>query len=630
MGSELTHSARVEALYGLAIDYFRSPVEFSSRLNIIDFAGDDFTQFLETASKPNDHKAIKALSAILQKSAKELQHAVRFLIRQHLLAKDNSYYEVFGVDENAGMDVIRPRYRAMINIFHPDRDTEDEQWGEFYASEINNAYNTLKNTEKRAEYDAELKQKPTVLSSFNPSSRPRQWRPQDYHASTRESLYQFEVWRKHPKLVLWLIAALLLVLLVFIMRINSPVKMDVQQLPAPERVDISEPESTFDNQSFSPNLDGMRQLAKQDDEFNSLFRSRLRYEPKKDEVEVKVEAVETTVESVEAKERYYSEKDIELIFEKKLRQLKLEQEKQFQKDKRLKQEKQSRQQEELNQQKKLLPANKVSPSLPVVSGYQPEQLIAAYIASWESGDVKSYYKLFAENAIRQDMLSVFALSSSRQLILDKVKWHDLSKTKKTLTASVITQEKESEVLQIGLLSLEMQYDKKSNGWLISRLDQKLEDYDGLAKKPIQAQAQTSIQAPVQAPTQAPGVVVQPINDQVIVDYVNTFKRAIDQGDINLLVGLFSDNVTSAGKAVGRTQLYEDYRGIFEVNIERVLEVSNLKWRRLPVGNQRITFDAMFDVLRANGDKKIFRGEIIIITGTENGRLIGVDLDVNVR
>ncbi|SMB87056.1 curved DNA-binding protein [Pasteurella testudinis DSM 23072] len=65
-----------------------------------------------------------------------------------------NYYEVLGVSKDASLNEIKKAYRKLVRKYHPDISTEanaDEK-----TSEINVAYETLKDTEKRAEYDAML------------------------------------------------------------------------------------------------------------------------------------------------------------------------------------------------------------------------------------------------------------------------------------------------------------------------------------------------------------------------------------------------------------------------------------------------------------------------------------------
>ncbi len=62
------------------------------------------------------------------------------------------YYEILGVDRNAGADELKRAYRRLAKQYHPDRNPGDET-AEHKFKEINEAYDVLKDDEKRAAYD---------------------------------------------------------------------------------------------------------------------------------------------------------------------------------------------------------------------------------------------------------------------------------------------------------------------------------------------------------------------------------------------------------------------------------------------------------------------------------------------
>ena len=61
----------------------------------------------------------------------------------------NDYYKILGVAKGASEDDIKKAYRKLAHQFHPDKKGGDEQ----KFKEINEAYQTLSNKEKRAQYD---------------------------------------------------------------------------------------------------------------------------------------------------------------------------------------------------------------------------------------------------------------------------------------------------------------------------------------------------------------------------------------------------------------------------------------------------------------------------------------------
>ncbi|HOO64455.1 MAG TPA: DnaJ domain-containing protein, partial [Synergistaceae bacterium] len=61
------------------------------------------------------------------------------------------YYAILGVERGASSEEIRKAYRKLARKYHPDINKSAEAEGRYL--EINEAYEVLKDPEKRAKYD---------------------------------------------------------------------------------------------------------------------------------------------------------------------------------------------------------------------------------------------------------------------------------------------------------------------------------------------------------------------------------------------------------------------------------------------------------------------------------------------
>ena len=63
------------------------------------------------------------------------------------------YYEILGLNKNSTEDEIKKAYRKLARKYHPDLNRDDPKTAEAKMKEINEAYDVLKDKDKRAQYD---------------------------------------------------------------------------------------------------------------------------------------------------------------------------------------------------------------------------------------------------------------------------------------------------------------------------------------------------------------------------------------------------------------------------------------------------------------------------------------------
>lgn len=112
-----------------------------------------------------------------------------------------TYYEILGVSKAASQEEIRSAYKKLIKKYHPDLYQGDKSFAEKKTKEINEAYDTLSDSNKKSVYDFEITPK-TYTSTYDHTSQKYDYTPPKYdyynnsYNTTYESKYNWQNYKK--------------------------------------------------------------------------------------------------------------------------------------------------------------------------------------------------------------------------------------------------------------------------------------------------------------------------------------------------------------------------------------------------------------------------------------------------
>ena len=83
------------------------------------------------------------------------------------MANKRDYYEVLGVNKNATDEELKKAYRKLAKKYHPDANQDNKKEAEAKFKEVNEAYETLSDKQKRQMYDQFGHEGPAGFGGFN-------------------------------------------------------------------------------------------------------------------------------------------------------------------------------------------------------------------------------------------------------------------------------------------------------------------------------------------------------------------------------------------------------------------------------------------------------------------------------
>jgi curved DNA-binding protein CbpA len=149
-----------KALADALMDYYSAPGRFALNLRQPMVVFQQFDKVINWAQGKIDAEH-DALGGALQKTA-------IFFVLRACFRIENSHYDILGLLPDFTPEELRQRYRSLISLTHPDKNITGLPSNA--AVRINKAYDTLRNVEERANYDALLSNKIEISIRTSPSS----------------------------------------------------------------------------------------------------------------------------------------------------------------------------------------------------------------------------------------------------------------------------------------------------------------------------------------------------------------------------------------------------------------------------------------------------------------------------
>lgn len=185
-----------QALVKAIMDYLTVPGRFALNLRQPNIAFQNFDKVIAWAQgKIGDTRVAKG---------DDLQKASVFFVQRVCFRVENSHYDVLGLDREFSLDALRQRYRALINLTHPDKNIAGLPSDA--AVRINKAYDVLRSAEERASYDAILFE--VAASSFDPMPVA----PANYAINAVAFKDRFQIYIPNVKTLVLLVVPVLLII----------------------------------------------------------------------------------------------------------------------------------------------------------------------------------------------------------------------------------------------------------------------------------------------------------------------------------------------------------------------------------------------------------------------------------
>ena len=198
-------------LFVIAHDYDVDSALYQSRADSYDVKGALYVEFIGALMSSDEYQQqLNKIASSLELSVDDLLQSGFNFLEKIIFSENRNHYQILGLEKDASDRHIRKQYRFLIALFHPDKCDACQIDGHHYSSRLNQAYNTLKKSESRKEYDEALIYKSNLSRKSNKQVKTSGVNKASKNNSAKRTLFSLgrmffnlPVINKHPKLTVW-------------------------------------------------------------------------------------------------------------------------------------------------------------------------------------------------------------------------------------------------------------------------------------------------------------------------------------------------------------------------------------------------------------------------------------------
>lgn len=195
-----------ETLFKLVYDYLHAPDIHQYQVDNYKVKGDELIKLVGILDvSESDADAFISVLHALDIDIADIKKAGLFFLKRYLSSDSRNHYQILGVVQDVEDRQLKNQYRRLIALFHPDKNPGEES----QALRINQAYNALKKSTSRAEYDKQLVRARFKIDTVHSGSGRLEakiaggYYRHKYKSTVRDLVYRIPGIEKYPRAAVW-------------------------------------------------------------------------------------------------------------------------------------------------------------------------------------------------------------------------------------------------------------------------------------------------------------------------------------------------------------------------------------------------------------------------------------------